>query len=68
MSYPWLVEGQTRGGWTFDNILANSNHLSGTAVDLNWNKYPFRLLTMPHDKVVTAIAKDREQIEYELSA
>ena len=51
MSYPWLVEGQTRGGWTFDNILANSNHLSGTAVDLNWNKYPFRLLTMPHDKV-----------------
>jgi amino acid transporter len=25
-------------------------------------------LTMPHDKVVTAIAKDREQIEYELSA
>jgi amino acid transporter len=25
-------------------------------------------LTMPHDKVVTAIAKDREQIDYELSA
>jgi amino acid transporter len=25
-------------------------------------------LTMPHDKVVAAIAKDREQIEYELSA
>jgi hypothetical protein len=25
-------------------------------------------LTMPHDKVVAAIAKDREQIEYEAAA
>jgi hypothetical protein len=39
------------GGWTFDNSVANSNHLSGTAVDLNWNKYPFRQLTMGQAKV-----------------
>jgi hypothetical protein len=39
------------GGWTRDNDVANSNHLSGTAVDLNWNKYPFRRLTMTAEKV-----------------
>lgn len=34
------------GGWTPTNSVATSNHLSGTAVDLNWNKYPFRVYRM----------------------
>ncbi|NIL76795.1 peptidoglycan-binding protein [Rhodococcus sp. B10] len=39
------------GGWTPTNSVWNSNHLSGTAVDLNWNKYPFRKYTMPRGRV-----------------
>ncbi|OZC88354.1 hypothetical protein CH282_09505 [Rhodococcus sp. 06-418-1B] len=39
------------GGWTPTNSVWNSNHLSGTAIDLNWNKYPFRRYTMPRDRV-----------------
>jgi hypothetical protein len=39
------------GCWTPTNDVWNSNHLSGTALDLNWNSYPFRVLTMPSDRV-----------------
>ena len=39
------------GCWTPTNDVWNSNHLSGTALDLNWNSYPFRVLTMPPDRV-----------------
>lgn len=39
------------GGWTPTNSVSTSNHLSGTAVDLNWNKYPFRRKTMPGERV-----------------
>lgn len=28
------------GGWTATNTVRDSNHLSATAVDLNWNKHP----------------------------
>ena len=29
--------------WTPTNSVASSNHLSGTAMDLNWNSHPFRV-------------------------
>lgn len=30
--------------WTATNSVATSNHLSGTALDLNWNSHPFQIL------------------------
>lgn len=30
--------------WTPTNSVATSNHLSGTALDLNWNSHPFQIL------------------------
>lgn len=30
--------------WTPTNSVATSNHLNGTAMDLNWNSHPFRIL------------------------
>ncbi|HSA41991.1 MAG TPA: M15 family metallopeptidase, partial [Mycobacterium sp.] len=29
--------------WTPTNSVASSNHLSGTAMDLNWNSHPFKI-------------------------
>ena len=29
------------GGWARDSDVATSNHLAGTAMDLNWNRHPF---------------------------
>lgn len=29
--------------WTATNSVASSNHLSGTAMDLNWNSHPFQV-------------------------
>ncbi|OZE92727.1 hypothetical protein CH298_04300 [Rhodococcoides fascians] len=34
------------GGYTETNSVYTSNHKSGTGIDLNWNKYPFRRYTM----------------------
>jgi hypothetical protein len=34
--------GTDEGGWTPTNSVATSNHLGGTAMDLNWNDHPFR--------------------------
>ena len=31
------------GGWTPTNSVATSNHLSGSAVDLNWSDHPFKV-------------------------
>lgn len=31
------------GGWTATNSVATSNHLGGTAMDLNWNSHPFHV-------------------------
>jgi hypothetical protein len=49
------------GAWTPTNDVANSNHLSGTAVDLNWADHPFRV----HNAGFTAaeIAKVREGLK-----
>lgn len=35
--------GTDEGGWTPTNSVATSNHLSGTAMDLNWSDHPFRV-------------------------
>ncbi|NKU94105.1 M15 family metallopeptidase [Prescottella equi] len=43
-------------GWSRDNDVANSNHLSGTAVDVNAPKYPWGARVMPAGR----IAKIRE--------
>lgn len=34
-------------GWSLTNDVPNSNHLSGTAVDIHAPRYPFRIRTMP---------------------
>lgn len=34
---------QDNGGWTPTNSVWNSNHLSGTAMDLNWSDHPFQV-------------------------
>ena len=35
-----LAVGADEGGWTPTNSVATSNHLGGTAMDLNWNQHP----------------------------
>lgn len=37
-------------GFSWDNDVANSNHLSGTAVDINATQYPWTQYTMSKDK------------------
>lgn len=48
------------GCYTENNSVFTSNHKSGTAMDLNWNRYPFRKYTMPRDRVdrVKALQRD----------
>lgn len=43
-------------GWSNENDVATSNHLSGTALDINAPKYPWGARVMPKDR----IAKVRE--------
>jgi hypothetical protein len=31
------------GGWTLTNAVGTSNHLAGTAMDLNWESHPFHV-------------------------
>ncbi|MGI5216259.1 M15 family metallopeptidase [Nocardia sp. CA-290969] len=38
-------------GWSATNDVANSNHLSGTAVDINAPQYPWGYRTMPRDRI-----------------
>ncbi len=38
-------------GWSRDNDVATSNHLSGTAVDVNAPKYPWGRRVMPADRI-----------------
>jgi D-alanyl-D-alanine carboxypeptidase len=35
--------GTDEGGWTPTNSVRTSNHLSGSAVDLNWSDHPFKV-------------------------
>lgn len=46
-------------GWSDTNDVANSNHLAGTAVDVNAPKYPWGARTMP----AARIAKVREGLK-----
>lgn len=48
--------GSSVWGWSATNDVGNSNHLSGTAVDVNAPKYPWGARVMPADR----IAKVRE--------
>jgi D-alanyl-D-alanine carboxypeptidase len=46
--------GTDEGGWTPTNSVATSNHLGGTAMDLNWSDHPFRVRgTFSDDQVNT---------------
>jgi len=38
-------------GWSATNDVSNSNHLSGTAIDINAPKYPWGLRTMPAARI-----------------
>lgn len=38
-------------GWSATNDVANSNHLSGTALDINAPKYPWGARVMPADRI-----------------
>lgn len=38
-------------GWSATNDVSNSNHLAGTAVDVNAPKYPWGSRTMPADRI-----------------
>lgn len=38
-------------GWSPSNDVPDSNHLSGTAIDINAVRYPWKRYTMPADKV-----------------
>ena len=52
-----LRKGQC-GGWTPTNSVWNSNHLAGTAIDLNWELHPFYEYTFTSQQIA--------QIEYGL--
>jgi hypothetical protein len=53
--------GNDEGGWTPTNSVATSNHLGGTAMDLNWTDHPFRVRGTFHPDQVTVI---RELLAY----
>ena len=38
-------------GWSADNDVADSNHMSATAVDVNAPQYPWGLRTMPRERI-----------------
>lgn len=48
--------------WTATNSVASSNHLSGTAMDLNWNSHPFQIANAGFD--AAKIARVRELIDF----
>lgn len=54
--------GTDEGGWTPTNSVATSNHLSGTAMDLNWSDHPFRVSYAGFDQA--KIARMRELLAF----
>lgn len=44
--------------WTATNSVASSNHLSGTAIDLNWNSHPFRVLNAGYNAAQIAVIRE----------
>ncbi|WP_063832041.1 M15 family metallopeptidase [Nocardia otitidiscaviarum] len=49
-------------GWSPTNDVPNSNHLSGTAVDINAPKYPWQRYTMP-SQLITRVRRGLESFE-----
>lgn len=48
--------------WTLTNSVGSSNHLSGTALDLNWDSHPFQILNAGFDDA--KIATIRELLDF----
>lgn len=48
--------------WTPTNSVATSNHLGGTAMDLNWNSHPFRVADAGFDRA--KITRVRELLDF----
>jgi hypothetical protein len=46
------------GCWTATNSVGSSNHLSGTAMDLNWNSHPFHVPNAGFDGAKIAAMRD----------
>lgn len=44
--------------WTLDNSVDDSNHLSGTAMDLNWNSHPFQVADAGFDAAKRAKVRE----------
>lgn len=44
--------------WTPTNSVSTSNHLSGTAMDLNWGSHPFRILNAGFDSAKLATVRE----------
>lgn len=49
-------------GWTATNSVATSNHLGGTAMDLNWNSHPFQVADAGFNRA--QIATIRELLDF----
>lgn len=48
--------------WTATNSVDTSNHLSGTAMDLNWNSHPFQVVNAGFD--AAKLARVRELLDF----
>lgn len=44
--------------WTLENSVDDSNHLSGTAMDLNWNSHPFQIADAGFDPAKKAKVRE----------
>ncbi|ASR87065.1 endolysin [Mycobacterium phage Krypton555] len=44
--------------WTLTNSVGTSNHLSGTAMDLNWNSHPFKIANAGFDAAKIATIRE----------
>jgi hypothetical protein len=58
---------QDEGGWNYrkiDHSIKFSNHASGTAIDLNWQKYPMfrKNMRMSEMKAAQAIAEELKEV------
>lgn len=56
--------GTDEGGWTPTNSVATSNHLNGTAVDLNWTDHPMGPTAINAGWTATEIAIVREILAF----
>jgi hypothetical protein len=50
--------GTDEGGWTPTNSVATSNHLSGTAMDLNWSDHTFRVSYAGFNQLEIAVCRE----------